>query len=298
MAEPSPQLLSTPAATQEPAVTSWDVFETVIRPSTSWVPLHLDELWEYRELLAFLAWRDVKVRYKQTVLGALWAVIQPLFTMGVFTIFFGKLGGMEARLQGDTPYAVFALAALVPWGYFAHGLGTVAGSLVGSAGLLKKVYFPRLVVPLSGLLAGLVDFVIGMVLLICVMTYYGVTPSAAVLWLPAFFLLAFVTALGVGLWLSALNAQFRDVQHTLGFLTQLWMYSTPIAYPSTLLGEPWRTVYGLNPMAGVADGFRWALLGMAAPGPIVLVSAASAFAILISGAYYFRRVERTISDTV
>ena len=268
----------------------------IIRPSLGWVSLKLPELWQYRELLYFLVWRDIKVRYKQTVLGAAWAIIQPFFTMLVFTLFFGKL----ANIQSDgVPYALFSYAALVPWTFFANGLSQSADSLVGSANLIKKVYFPRLVVPLAAVLSGVVDFALAFVVLIGMMLYYGIAPTLNVIWLPPLLLLALITALGVGLWLSALNVEFRDVRYVVPFLVQLWLFATPIAYPSSLLPEPWRTIYGLNPMAGVVEGFRWALLGTnTAPGAMVLVSALAAAAILVSGAYYFRRMEKTFADVV
>jgi lipopolysaccharide transport system permease protein len=267
-----------------------------IQPSRGWVSLKLPELWEYRELLYFLTWRDIKVRYKQTVLGAAWAIIQPFCTMVVFSLFFGKL----ARLPSDgIPYPVFSYAALVPWTFFAHGLTESSASLVGSAQLIKKVYFPRLAIPISSILSGAVDFVLAFVVLLGMMLYYGMAPTWHVLWLPLLLLLAFVTALGVGLWLSALNVQFRDVRYTVPFLTQFWLFATPIAYPSSLLSQPWRTLYGVNPMVGVVEGFRWALLGTTtAPGPIIFVSAGAALAILVTGLFYFRRMERTFADVV
>ena len=268
----------------------------LIEPSRGWVSLKLGELWDYRELLLFLVWRDIKVRYKQTVLGAAWAVIQPFFTMVVFSVFFGRL----AKMPSDgIPYPMFAFAALVPWSFFASGLSQSSDSLVGSANLIKKVYFPRLAIPIATVLAGVVDFVIAFGVLLILMMYFGVRPGIHVLWLPVLFLLAFVTALGVGLWLAALNLQFRDVKYTVPFLVQLWMFATPIAYPSSLLQEPWRSVYALNPMVGVVEGFRWALLGTkTAPGPMVLVSAAMALAMLAGGAYYFRRMEKNFADLV
>ena len=267
-----------------------------IVPSRGWVSLKLDELWAYRELVYFLTWRDIKVRYKQTALGAAWAIIQPFFTMVVFSIFLGRL----AKVPSDgMPYPVFAFAALVPWGFFANGLTQSSDSLVGSANLLRKVYFPRLAIPLSSILSGVVDFTIAFAVLFGMMLYYGISPSARILWLPLFLLLALSTALGVGLWLSALNVQYRDVKYTVPFLVQVWMFATPVAYPSSLLSEPWRTVYGLNPMAGVVEGFRWALLGSsAAPGPMIAISSAAALVLLVSGAFYFRRMEKTFADVV
>jgi lipopolysaccharide transport system permease protein len=269
---------------------------TIIRPSRGWRALNLRELWEYRELLYFLAWRDVKIRYKQTVMGATWAVIQPFFTMVVFSLFFGKL----AKVPSDEiPYPIFSYAALVPWQFFASGLSQSSTRLVGSANLIRRVYFPRLVIPISAVLAGGVDFALAFAVLLGMMLFYGILPTAAVIWLPFLLLLALVTALGVGLWLTAMHVQFRDVRYLVPFLVQAWMFATPIAYPSSLLDEPWHTLYGINPMAGVVEGFRWALLGTeTAPGPIVLVSALVAVGSLVSGAYYFRRMEKTFSDVV
>jgi lipopolysaccharide transport system permease protein len=267
-----------------------------IAPSKGWVPLRLNELWEYRELLYFLTWRDIKVRYKQTALGAAWAIIQPVFTMVIFSLFFGRL----AKMPSDgVPYPIFSMAGLVPWTFFVYGLSQASNSLVGSQNLIKKVYFPRLVIPISSLCSGLVDFAIAFVILFVMMFYYGIAPGWNIVWIPAFILLTLVTSLGVGLWLSALNVQYRDVRFTIPFLTQFWMFATPIAYPSSLLSEPWRTVYGLNPMVGVVEGFRWALLGtQTQPGPIILASVAAAIFLMISGAFYFRRMERTFADVV
>jgi lipopolysaccharide transport system permease protein len=267
-----------------------------IEPSRGWVSLRLRELWEYRELLYFLTWRDVKVRYKQTVLGAAWAIIQPFMTMVVFSLFFGRLAGVPSD---GMPYPIFAYAALVPWTFFANGLGQSANSLVGSSNLIKKVYFPRLVIPLATVVSGLIDFILAFVVLIGMMLFYGIVPTVNILWLPLFLILAFVTALAVGLWLSALNVEYRDVRYVVPFITQFWMFTTPIAYSSTLLDQPWRTLYGLNPMVGVVEGFRWALLGtQTAPGPIILVSTSAAVLLLAGGAFYFRRVEKTFADVV
>lgn len=267
-----------------------------IQPSRGWTSLGLGELWDYRELLYFLTWRDIKVRYKQTAFGAAWAVIQPFFTMVVFSLFFGRL----ARMPSDgVPYPIFSYAALVPWTFFVGGLTQSAGSLVGSANLLKKVYFPRLAMPLATVLSEAVDFAIAFVVLLGMMLYFGITPTANIVWLPLLILLAVVTALGVGLWLSALNVQFRDVRYVVPFLTQFWMFATPIAYPSSLLDARWRAVYALNPMVGVVEGFRWALLGTnSAPGPMILASSAASLAILVGGAFYFRRMEKSFADLV
>jgi lipopolysaccharide transport system permease protein len=260
------------------------------------VPLNLRELWEYRELLYFLTWRDIKVRYKQTALGAAWAIIQPLFTMLVFSLFFGKL----AKMPSDgIPYPLFSLAALVPWTFFANGLTLSSNSLVGSANLITKVYFPRLAIPISTMFSGVVDLLLALVLLVGMMLYYGMTPGAKTPWLAAFMLLGLGASLGVGLWLSALNVRYRDVRYVVPFLVQFWMFATPIAYPSTLLPEPWRTLYGLNPMAGVVEGFRWALLGAKTrPGPMMMLSVLATLLILVTGAFYFRRTEKTFADLV
>jgi len=267
-----------------------------LKPSRGWVALGLRELWEYRELLYFLTWRDIKVRYKQTALGAAWAIIQPFLTMVVFSLFFGKLAQMPSD---GIPYPVFSFAALVPWTFFSNGLSQSSASVVGSANMIKKLYFPRLVIPISSVLSGLVDLVLAFVVLVAMMLYFGIMPTGNVVWLPALVLLALVTALGAGVWLAALNVQFRDVRYTVPFLTQVWLFGTPIAYPSSLLSEPWHTLYGLNPMAGVVEGFRWALLGSnTAPGPLIAVSSAAALALLVSGLYYFRRMERTFADVV
>jgi len=273
-----------------------DVPVLVIEPTRGWVGLKLRELWEYRELVYFLIWRDVKVRYKQTVLGAMWAIIQPLFSMLVFTVVFGKL----AKMPSDgIPYPLFSYAALLPWNYFAQGLSSSSDSLVGSANLIRKVYFPRLAIPVAAVCGGVVDFLIAFGVLLLMMAYFGVAPTANVVWLPFYLLLALVTALGVGLWLSALNVQYRDVKYTVPFLVQFWMYATPIVYPSSLLPEPWKTLYGLNPMAGVVEGFRWALLGVKTPpGAMVWASAGAALVLLVSGAFFFRRMENTFADVV
>jgi lipopolysaccharide transport system permease protein len=270
-------------------------FDLTLEPSHGWVSLQLRHLWEFRELLYFLVWRDLKVRYKQTVLGVAWAILQPVFTMVVFSMFFGRL----AKIPSDgLPYPIFSFAALVPWGFFSNGMVAAANSLVGNANLIQKIYFPRLIVPISAVLSGVVDFLLAFVVLLGMMVYFHVWPSLHVIWLPLFFLLAFIASLGVGLWLAAMNVQFRDVRHTLSFLVQAWLFCTPIAYPSSLLPEPWRSLYGLNPMAGVVEGFRWALLGTPAPGAIIWVSTLASLVVLISGAYYFRRMERIFADTV
>ena len=267
-----------------------------IAASKGWVSLKLHEIWDYRELLYFLIWRDIKVRYKQTALGASWAIIQPFFTMVVFSFFFGHLGKMPSD---GIPYPLFSFAALVPWAFFANGLSQSSNSLVGSAHLITKVYFPRLVIPLAAAFSGVVDFLIAFAVLIVLMIYYGLFPTLNVLWLPFFILLAMVTSLGVGLWLSALSVKYRDVRYVVPFLTQIWLFVTPIAYPSSLLHEPWHTIYGLNPMVGVVEGFRWALLNTnTRPGPMIAVSSAAAVLILLTGAFYFRRMEKVFADIV
>ncbi len=271
--------------------------EVLIQPSRGWSSLKLGELWEYRELLYFLAWRDIKIRYKQTALGLAWAVLQPLITMLIFAIFFGKLAKMPSD---NVPYPLFAFAALVPWTFFANGLTQASNSLVGSANLIKKVYFPRLVVPISVVLAGLPDFALSFLVLLAMMVYYGIYPQlSAILWLPLLLLLALVTALGVSLWLSALNVKYRDVRFIVGFLTQIWMFATPVVYPASLLPASWRLFYSINPMVGVVEGFRWVLLRTdAAPGSSILMSSIMAVVILVTGTFYFRRMEKTFADIV
>lgn len=268
----------------------------VIAPSPAWVPLRLRELWDYRELLYFLVWREIKVRYKQTALGVTWAIVQPLFTMLVFSIFFGRL----ARMPSDgVPYPVFTLCALLPWQLFAFALTESSNSVVVNQRLITKVYFPRLVMPLAALGVGLVDFATAFVLLIGVALYYGIAPSLTLLTIPIWAFLALLTALSVGLWLSALNVKYRDVRYTVPFLSQLWMFATPVAYPTSIVPESWRAVYALNPMVGVVDGFRWALFGVTPPpGITVVVSSIVVAVLLIGGLHYFRRMERTFADIV
>lgn len=285
-----------PATTALLSLRADDVPVIRIEPSKGWVSLKLRELWEYRELLYFLIWRDIKVRYKQTVLGAAWAIIQPFFTMVVFSVFFGKL----AKVPSDNiPYPIFSYAALVPWTFFANGLNQAVTGMVNQTNLIKKVYFPRLAIPIGRVLAGTVDFVLAFIVLLGMSFAYGMIPTVNVLWLPFFLLLALTTSLGVALWLAAMNVQFRDVGYIVPFIIQFWFYATPIVYPSSLLPEPWRTLYGINPMAGVVEGFRWALLGTdTAPGPIIGVSSLVALVLLVSGAFYFRRMEKTFADVV
>jgi homopolymeric O-antigen transport system permease protein len=270
--------------------------ELVIQPLKGLVPLQLSELWRNREVLYFLIWRDIKVRYKQTALGAAWAVIQPLLTMLIFTIFFGRL----AKVPSDgLPYSLFSYAALVPWTFFSTGLSQASNSLVGSSNLITRVYFPRLVVPMAAVLAGLLDLAIAGGALVLLMAYYhhGTTIHALFLFVPL--VLALITSLGVSFWFSALNVRYRDIRHVLPFIIQLWMFATPIAYPSSLVPARFRAMYAVNPMVGVVEGFRWALLGTkTAPGVMVIVSSIIALLVLISGAYFFRRMETTFADVV
>lgn len=271
-------------------------YTLTIRPSSGWAPIGFKELWEYRELLYFLVWRDIKVRYKQTALGAAWAIIQPLFMMAVFSLFFGRLGNMPSD---GIPYPIFVYCALLPWQLFAQALAESSNSLVINERLITKVYFPRLVVPIAAVLGGLVDFAIAFCFLVGLMFYYGMFPGAAVLALPVFILLAVAIALAVGLWLSALNVKYRDVRYTLTFITQFWLFATPVAYSSSIVPERWRPLYGLNPMAGVVEGFRWALLGKShRPGLLLGVSVAVVLVALVGGLYYFRRMEDGFADIV
>jgi len=264
--------------------------------SKGWALPKLRELWEYRELLYFFAWRDIKVRYKQTVMGALWAIIQPFFTMVIFSLFFGRLANVPSD---GVPYPVFSFTALVPWTFFANALAQASNSLVSNANMIKKIYFPRLALPIATVLAGIIDFAVAFIVLLGIMLFYGLVPTVNIIWLPFFALLALVTSLGVSLWLAVMNVQFRDVRYTVPFLTQAWLFMTPIAYPSSLLSEPWRTLYGLNPMAGVVEGFRWALLGTdTAPGKMIIVSSMVALILLIGGAFYFRRMEESFADVL
>jgi len=268
----------------------------IIQPRKRLFHLDLHAVWDYRELLFFLIWRDVKVRYKQTVIGAAWAILQPLMTMVIFTIVFGSF----AKIPSDgLPYSIFAYTALLPWQYFAQAISHSSDSLVGSANLITKVYFPRLIVPLSAAVAPLVDFAIAFVILLGMMVWFGIAPTWGVLCLPLFLLLALVTALAVGLWLSALNVTYRDVRYTIPFLVQFWLYASPVAYPVSLVPEKWRLLYSLNPMAGVIEGFRWALLGKASPDfGVMAVSITAVLLLLSAGLIYFTRMERTFADVV
>jgi lipopolysaccharide transport system permease protein len=268
----------------------------VLEPSRGWVSLQLGTLWEYRELLYFLAWRDIKVRYKQTGLGIAWAILQPFITMVLFSLIFGYLGQIPSD---GVPYPIFTFAALLPWQLFANSLSASGNSLIMNQEMIKKVYFPRLIIPLSAVCVGLVDFAIAFVVLLGMMAYYNFWPTLAVVTLPLFTLLAITTALAVGLWLSTLSVQYRDVQFLIPALTQFWLFATPIAYPSSLIPEQWRLWFGLNPMVGVIEGFRWALLGQARPleGPVI-VSILMIGLLLVGGLIYFKCIEKTFADVV
>jgi lipopolysaccharide transport system permease protein len=268
----------------------------ILRPSRGWSSLNLRDLWVYRELFYFLTWRDLKVRYKQTLLGATWAIIQPVMQMVVFTLLFGNVAKLDSE---GLPYPIFAYAALLPWGLFAKAIGDAGRSLVVNRNMITKVYFPRLVVPMSSVLAGLVDFLIAFVVLLGLMVYFAIKPTVAVWTLPFFLLLTLITALGVGLWLSALNVLYRDVGYIIPFLTQFWFFITPIVYSSTEVSQGWQVIYALNPMVGVVNGFRWALLGTeTGPGPMLAVSTIVSMLVLIGGLFYFRRMERSFADIV
>lgn len=273
-----------------------DVPVTILRPRGALVRGAIAELWEFRGLVWAFASRDIRVRYRQTLLGAVWAVIQPLTAMVVFTLFFGKL----AKLPSDgLPYPLFAFAALVPWGYFSQALTSASGSIVSHGAMIGKIYFPRLVLPVVPLLSGLVDFGVALAVLGALMAWFGVAPGLAALALPAFLLLATASALAVGVWLAALNAYYRDFRYVIPFLLQIWLFATPIVYPSSMLPEKWRALYGLNPMASVVEGFRWGLLGAGSPpGPMLAISSAAVLVLLAGGIVFFRRMERTLADIV
>jgi len=268
-----------------------------IKPTTGLAALNLRDLWVYRELVFFMIWRTLKVRYKQTLLGATWAIIQPLMTMIVFNFIFGNV----AKVPTDNiPYPIFSYTALLPWGLFTTALNQASRSLTTNQNMVTKIYFPRLVLPISSVLAGLVDFAVAFVILIGLMIYYGVSPAWNVLWtLPFFLLLSIITALGVALWLSAINVQYRDVNYALPFLTQFWLFITPVAYSASVISDKWKLVYSLNPMAGVVNGFRWALLGAGTGPDIALwISVLISLVILVSGLFYFRNMERTFADRI
>jgi lipopolysaccharide transport system permease protein len=287
------------AATETPMATVEQACEypvVHIAARRGWLALDLAELWAYRELLYFFVWRDIKVRYKQTVIGAAWAVLQPVMTMLVFSLFFGKLAKIPSQ---GLPYPIFYYCALLPWMYFATAMQGATNIVVDQQRVITKIYFPRVVLPIASVLSGLVDFAISFAVLLAMMAYYRILPTGAVIWLPVFTLLAVLTALGVGLWLSALNALYRDVRYVMPFLVQFWMFASPVAYPSSLVPERWRWLYGLNPMAGVIEGFRWALTGHGQPPGILLAASAAAVALLVfSGLVYYHAMEGTIADVV
>ncbi len=267
-----------------------------IQPTKGWTSLKMNEVWDHRELISIFVWRDLKVRYRQTVIGILWAVLQPFLTMVIFSVFFGRLAGIPSD---GIPYPIFSYAALVPWTFFANSISQSSSSMVGNADMIKKIYFPRLTMPLASIFGGLVDFILAFIILLGMMLFYGYYPTINTLWLPFFILLAMMTAIGVGLWLGAMNVKYRDVRYMVPFIIQAWLFATPVAYPSSLLSEPWRTLYGLNPMASVVEGFRWALLGTdTAPGSMVAVSFVVSCLLLLSGVYYFRRMEKTFADVI
>jgi lipopolysaccharide transport system permease protein len=283
------------------AVTKRELPITLLRPAHGWIGLNLSSLWAYRELVYFLTWRDIKVRYKQAALGIAWAIIQPLINMIIFTLIFGRLAGLKT--DAGVPqewYPIFSFAALLPWQLFQGALQRSGISLVGNANLLTKVYFPRLIIPFSASAAGLVDFLAALLVLTGLMLYYQVPFTLNLLWLPLLVLLALLAALAVGLWLSALNVQYRDVQHMIPFLLQAWMYASPVVYSIDLIPAdgPWRLIYGLNPMTGVIQGFRWALLGSTPPDRLMVVSVIMVLVLLLTGLFYFRRMERNFADMV
>ena len=283
---PSP----TPAITEKAPVPT-----LIIHPPKKWMPIDLHELWEYRELITSFTLRDVKIRYKQTALGVLWAIIQPLFMMIIFTVFFGGLAKIPSE---GVPYPLFVLVALLPWTPFAEGLSRSTSSTVTNANIMTKVYFPRLIMPLSSITSPLVDFAVSLVILIIMMAYYGFVPTWNIVFLPLFLLLALATSLGVGLWLSALNVKYRDFQYTVPFIIQIWLFVSPVVYSSSLVPESMRLLYSLNPMVSVIEGFRWALLGTGAPSSMILVSVGMVVVLLVSGAFYFRRMEQYYADIV
>jgi lipopolysaccharide transport system permease protein len=267
-----------------------------VEPRRGLFNLDLQAVWQYRELLYFLAWREIKVRYKQTLIGAAWVILQPLMTIAIFTLIFGKF----AKIPSDgVPYPVFAYAALLPWTFFSEAVTRSSGSVVGDANLIRKVYFPRLIIPMASVLTPVLDFFLSFLLLLAMMIWYGITPTRGALFLPLFLSLAFLTALAIGLWLSALNVKYRDVRHTVPFLMQFWMYASPVVYPVSLIPENWRLIFGLNPMTGVIEGFRWALLGKESPDfTVIAASAIGVMILLFSGLIFFRRMERTFADIV
>ncbi len=270
--------------------------KVIIQPSRGWSPLFLRSIWEYRDLLYFLAWRDIKVRYKQTFLGILWAVLQPVFMTLAFFVFFGRLASVPSE---GIPYPIFAFCGILPWQLFAFALAESSNSLVANERLVTKVYFPRLIIPLASVLAGLVDFFFGFLVLLAMMFFWGITPPASAWTLPFFIFLVLAVALGVGLWFAALNVQYRDVRYTIPFIIQFWLFLSPVVYPTSLVPEPWRVLYGVNPMVGVIEGLRWALLGRGGGlGLELATSIVTMLVLLLGGLYYFRRVERSFADVI
>ncbi|MEA3351514.1 MAG: ABC transporter permease [Chloroflexota bacterium] len=270
----------------------------ILRPSHGWSALNLGDLWHYRELIFFLTWRDLKVRYKQTVLGVAWAVIRPVVTMVIYALIFGGLANLDSE---GVPYPIFTYVALLPWQLFSKAMNDAGRSMVSNRNMVTKIYFPRLVIPISTILSGLMDFMVAFVILIGMMMYYHIPATSSLLYLPLFLLLTLITALGVGLWFSAMNVYYRDVGYVLPFLTEVWKYITPVAYSAQYITGKWKIVYALNPMAGVVQGFRWALLGIELDSSALttmLISALVAVIVLISGLFYFRRMERSFADMV
>jgi lipopolysaccharide transport system permease protein len=271
----------------------------VIEPTRGWMPIPFAELWKYRELLLFMVWRDLKVRYKQTVLGVLWVVVQPLTLMLIFALLLGRLGGLSNSTPGNVPYPVLVFAGLVPWTLFASSMSATSQSLVNDAHLITKVYFPRLILPISSVGSYLIDFLLATVVLLALMAFYGMYPDWKIVALPALALVATVSALGVGTWLTALNVRYRDVRYAVPFIVQVWLFMSPVAYSSTAIPAPFRAIYQLNPMAGTIEGFRWALIGTPwTLGWLPVISVVMAFVALITGAVFFRRVERTFADEI
>lgn len=286
---------TTTAETAGPGPHDLSVPTIVIRPPRRWVPVDFNELWEYRELLYFFTWRDVKLRYKQTGLGIAWAIIQPLFLMVVFSLFFGGL----AKIPSDgIPYPLFSLAALLPWTLFAEGMTRSTISMVSNAGIMTKVYFPRLIMPVASIMSPLVDFCVAFGILILMMAYYGFVPTINIIFLPLLVIFAMMTSLAVGLWLSALNVKYRDFQYTVPFLIQIWLFASPVVYPASMVPEQFRFLYALNPMSGVIEGFRWALLGTNPPSTMIFISLVVVIILLVSGVFYFRRMEQYFADIV
>ena len=274
-----------------------DDHKIIIRPPKGWTPINFRDLWMYRELIYFMTLRNIQVRYKQSLLGIMWAILRPFLTMVVFSIFFG--GFAKIPTDNNIPYPIFTFAGILPFELFSKAISDTSNSLVHNSHMITKVYFPRMILPISSVFSTVLDFVIGLAVLIGMMLYYHITPSIQALWaIPVFLLLAMVSALGIGLWLSAMNVLYRDINYITPFINQLWMYITPIAYSSTLVSEKWQVLYSINPMKAVVDGFRWCLLGAPQTTSTAWISAGVAVILLISGLFYFRRMERTFADMV